>query len=216
MRERGLLIAIEGADGAGLTTQARRLCHWLEHSGVAAVRLKPRGSLALRPHIRRFERRTGGDEESVWLLYAADLADQLEQAARPALEAGSCVVFDGYVLSLLARARLRGAGADWLAAVLSFAQPADLSFALDAPAEERLRRILRRRRSIGRRRRWPHAPDSDLAAALEYQGRLADAIADLAGIHRVPILDANARAAQVHRELRAHVAAHLAAVRARG
>lgn len=212
MRERGLLIALEGADGAGLTTQARRLCHWLEHSGIAAVRLKPRGSLCLRPHIRRVERRTGGDEEAVWLLYAADMADQIEHTARPALEAGSCVVFDGYILSMLARAELRGAGADWLSDVFSFAQPADLSFALHARTEERLRRILRRRRSIGRRRRWPHAQEADLAAALDYQGRLGTAIADLAGSRRVPILDANFEAAAVQRELRAHVAAHFAAI----
>ena len=32
-RRRGLLIAIDGLDGTGLSTQASRLCTWLEKSG---------------------------------------------------------------------------------------------------------------------------------------------------------------------------------------
>jgi dTMP kinase len=100
VKERGRLIALEGADGSGKTTQARLLAQFIgalstaEPGGTAvgerlrALLLDPeRGDLTVRAEA---------------LLMAADRAQHVAEVIAPALDAGRWVVTDRYSGSTLA------------------------------------------------------------------------------------------------------------------
>ncbi|MFA5606120.1 MAG: dTMP kinase [Leucobacter sp.] len=107
-----LFITFEGGDGAGKTTQAELLEHWLEHRGHEVVRTREPGGTRLGVEVRRLLLH-GGDEvgdidpRAEALLYAADRAQHVAKVVRPALERGAIVVQDRYIDSSLA---YQGAG----------------------------------------------------------------------------------------------------------
>jgi dTMP kinase len=100
---RGRLLAIEGIDGAGTTTQARLLVQWMNHSGLPAhFTCEPSD----RPVGRLIRRLLRGDLDAVdpaavALLFAADRLDHLRGEVLPLLERGTHVVSDRFVYSSL-------------------------------------------------------------------------------------------------------------------
>lgn len=137
----GKLIAIEGVDGAGTTTQAALLAQWLIDHGVDCVITAeptdgPLGQLIRQALSGRFI----VDPETLALMFAADRLDHLARTVRPALEDGLSVVTDRYVHSSLAYQSL-GANPDWVATINSQAPPADLVILLDAPVDLCLERV---------------------------------------------------------------------------
>jgi len=76
------------------------------------------------------------------LFYAADFADQLENKILPSLAAGSTVLADRYVYTLMARAVVRGATRDWASHLYGFAIVPDLTVFLDARPEILLHRAI--------------------------------------------------------------------------
>lgn len=179
---RGLLIAIEGADGCGATEQVRRLAGWFVVTGRGHAVLRLKGSPFLREPLRELQRRLDVCERALFLLYAADIADQLRFEAEAALAEGKNVIFDRYVLTLAARAASRGMDPDWARGVLAFAPVPDVTVLLEAPARERITRLLGRRRALQPRETGAPVWDgADLVRrAIAYQRRLAEACAALA------------------------------------
>jgi dTMP kinase len=74
------------------------------------------------------------------LLYATDLADQLENRIIPAMRAGFVAVADRYIYTLMARDLMRGASPKWVKDLFGFALVPDLIFFLDAEPELLLHR----------------------------------------------------------------------------
>lgn len=105
----GRLITLEGGDGAGKTTQAKKLEAWLSVLGHEVVRTREPGGTSLGRALR--EMLLHGDEpidpRAEALLYAADRAQHVAQVVRPALARGAIVVQDRYIDSSLA---YQGAG----------------------------------------------------------------------------------------------------------
>ena len=102
---RGLLIAVEGGDGAGKSTQARLLGEWLEQQGYAVRHTREPGGTTLGQAIR--ELLLHGADGSVSpraeaLLFAADRAHHVSTLVRPALERGEVVLTDRYLDSSVA------------------------------------------------------------------------------------------------------------------
>ena len=106
----GVLIAFEGGDGAGKSTQATLLVAWLTERGHEVVATRQPGgtpvgsavrAILLEPATGRLSPRTEA------LLYAADKAEHVDTVVLPALERGAVVVTDRYVDSTLA---YQGAG----------------------------------------------------------------------------------------------------------
>jgi len=121
---RGRLITIEGLDGAGKTTLARGLLEALHARGVDAELLREPGGVAAAERIRTLVKdpalRVGARAEA--LLYAAARAQLVEEALRPALDAGRWVLLDRFVDSSLAyQGAGRGLGIDEVAAINAFA-----------------------------------------------------------------------------------------------
>jgi dTMP kinase len=106
----GVFIAFEGGEGAGKSTQVRRLLEWLTSEGLVARATFEPGATPSGAAIRSIvldRAHTGIAPRSEALLYAADRAQHVHDVLRPALDAGEVVISDRYVDSSLA---YQGAG----------------------------------------------------------------------------------------------------------
>ncbi len=100
---RGKLIAIEGLDGSGLTTQAGLLRNYFLGKGKEVLLTKePTDGLigGLIKACLRKEWKTS--PMALQILYSADRAHHLDSEVVPALDSGKTVITDRYVLSSLA------------------------------------------------------------------------------------------------------------------
>jgi dTMP kinase len=107
---RGVLIAFEGGEGAGKSTQARLLAIWLREQGYDVVSTHEPGATKIGMRLRALlldTAHTGLSPRAESLMYAADRAEHVSAVIRPALERGAIVVTDRYVDSSLA---YQGAG----------------------------------------------------------------------------------------------------------
>ena len=107
---RGLLIALEGGEGAGKTSQARSLAIWLRDQGYDVVTTQEPGGTKVGMRMRAMLLDTahaGLDPRAEALMYAADRAEHVTTVIKPALARGTIVVTDRYVDSSLA---YQGAG----------------------------------------------------------------------------------------------------------
>jgi dTMP kinase len=106
----GVLIAFEGGEGAGKSTQVRRLQEWLTSEGLVSRTTFEPGATPYGASIRAIlldRANTGISPRSEALLYAADRAQHVHDVLRPALDAGEVVITDRFVDSSLA---YQGAG----------------------------------------------------------------------------------------------------------
>ncbi len=100
----GLLIAIEGLDGSGKTTQARLLVEYLRNRGEEVLLVEEPGTTAAGRAIREILLDHGREIAplSELLLYEASRAQLVKEVIEPALKAGKIVVADRFALSSLA------------------------------------------------------------------------------------------------------------------
>jgi len=96
----GRLIALEGIDGCGKSTQARRLVEALADAGIPAVSFREPGDTEYGRELRRVfvEGRDISPEEEMRLFLEDRLID-VRDNIKPALAAGRHVVMDRYYLS---------------------------------------------------------------------------------------------------------------------
>ena len=149
---RPLFVVLEGIDGAGTTTQLRRLCAHLEASGrpTHATREPSTGptGVLLRELLLGRHRLPDGqaaDRHAMVLLFAAEWRDHLRREIGPALAAGLDVVSDRYLMSSLAY-QAEDAERDWVASLARALRPPDLTLLLDVPVVV----AAARRRAAGR------------------------------------------------------------------
>jgi dTMP kinase len=111
---RGLLIAFEGPDGSGKTTQRKLFTRWLESQGHVVVTTKWGSSRLVQPLLKARRKAHALSPEELCLLQAADYRHRLEQEILPALWKGSMVVADRFLFTSLARDAARGLDFDWV------------------------------------------------------------------------------------------------------
>ena len=144
----GYLIAFEGGDGAGKSTQARMLAEWLrDDQGHQVVLTREPGATPVGVRLRELllGRDQKLDPRTEALLFAADRADHVASMVRPAMERGAIVVTDRYIDSSIAyQGAGRELGADDIAFLSRWATDSlvpDLTVLLDIPSEfSRVRR----------------------------------------------------------------------------
>lgn len=150
MRTGGLLVAFEGGEGSGKSTQVRLLAEAFRAAGHDVVVTREPGGTPVGDEIRRLllHSREPLSARAEALLFAADRAQHVDAVIRPALEAGKVVITDRFVDSSLA---YQGVGRDlsiedvqrisrWATQGLR----ADLTVLLDLPVSEGLARALGR------------------------------------------------------------------------
>ncbi|MGH9197412.1 MAG: dTMP kinase, partial [Acidimicrobiia bacterium] len=112
--KRGLLIAFEGVDGSGKTTQRKLFKDWLKSEGYEVVTTKWNSSPLIKPLIKVRKAARSLSPEEFCLLHAADMRHRLENVVLPALWQGKIVVADRYFFTALARDGARGLDLTWL------------------------------------------------------------------------------------------------------
>ena len=142
----GKLIAIEGPDSVGRSTQVGLLRGWLEERGHAVVNTGMARSALTKEGIRQAKSGHTLGPLTMALFYMADFADRLENLVIPALRAGFVVLTDRYFYSVVARAAARRQDAEWLERVAGFALVPHATFYLRAPVDEVLARVVRSQR----------------------------------------------------------------------
>ena len=143
----GLLIAFEGGEGAGKTTQARLLAIWLREQGFDVVATHEPGATKVGMRLRALLLDTahaGLSPRAETLMYAADRAEHVASVIAPALDRGAVVVTDRFTDSSIAyQGRGRNQETAQVAGLNRWAtdglQP-DLTILLDLPPAEGLGR----------------------------------------------------------------------------
>jgi dTMP kinase len=168
---RGRLLALEGIDGSGKSTQAHALARTLS----ARLTHEPGGTelgVTLRRVLLAPDMPPLGMRAEA-LLMAADRAEHVDRVVRPAVEAGEWVVSDRFSGSTLAyQGYGRGLGVPELAQLVEWATgglSADLSILVDVPVD------------VARMRLAENAPDRLEGLGLEFAQRVRDGYLALAG-----------------------------------
>ena len=117
---RGLLIAFEGPDGSGKTTQRKLFKTWLQAEGYTVVTTKWNSSELIKPLVKSRKTVRALSAEEFSLLHCADFRHRVEQDVLPALWDGKVVIADRFLFTGLARDVARGLDLDW---VLKLYQP---------------------------------------------------------------------------------------------
>lgn len=145
------MIVIEGLDGAGTTTQAKRLVEHLNAKGVKAHGTREPSDGPVGRLIR--EMLTGGhaipgqtlSQGTFGLLFAADRLDHLQREVEPHIAAGTVVVSDRWYHSSLAY-QGTGADRDWITTLNARARRPELTLFLKVRPE-----VAAKRRAAARR-----------------------------------------------------------------
>jgi dTMP kinase len=200
---RGRLIAFEGGEGIGKSTQAERLaCH------LDAVLTREPGGTDVGERVRELllDRAVSGlDARAEALLMAAARAHHVATVVRPALDAGRDVVTDRYSHSSLAyQGHGRGLDLDELRDLSTWATAGlwpDVVVLLDVPGDE----------AAARRDRNGQAPDRLEAEADDFHRRVVEGFHALAADdpERWVVVDGTGDADAVAERVRAAVDAKL-------
>ena len=208
----GKIIAIEGTDGVGRSTQIRLLREWLEIQGYGVVETGWTRSVLMQPTIDLAKASNTLNKLTFVLLYATDFADRLEKEIIPALHAGFIVLADRYIYTALARARVRGVDRSWLRSLYGFAIAPHLVFYLKIDVDTLTRRVLA---SGGDGMEfWESGMDLKLGDDIydsfrTYQGKLLREYNSLVDEFGFRTLDARQPADRIQEELRRQIGAFL-------
>jgi len=201
----GRLIVLEGLDGAGTTTQARRLADHLNAHGHAAHVTREPSDGPIGVLIRQML--TGGhaipgqalSQSTFGLLFAADRLDHLQREVEPRLAAGVTVISDRWYHSSLAY-QGTGADRDWITELNARARRPDLTLFLEVRAEV----AAARRAAAGRVQELFEDIRMQEEVAAGYRATNADLIAQG---ERIETLDGEATQDEVFAQILAHLGA---------
>src|SRR6202795_852973 len=138
----GRLIAVEGIDGSGKSTQLLLLQRWLVARGYRVHFTEWNSSRLVRHSMQRGKKKNLLTPTTFSLLHAVDFADRLTYQVLPPREAGMFVLADRYVYTAFARDVARGVHPDWVRAVYSPALRPDLTLYFRVPIDISLERLL--------------------------------------------------------------------------
>ncbi|WAC19380.1 dTMP kinase [Luteolibacter sp. SL250] len=138
----GLFIVIEGIDGTGKSTQAKRLAEWFRSQGreVVLSREPTDGPWGAKVRESAATGRLAPEEELEYFLN--DRRQHVEELIKPALSAGKVVILDRYYFSTMAYQGARGFDpASIRERNEAFAPRPDLLLILDLEVDQALTRI---------------------------------------------------------------------------
>lgn len=154
---RGLFITFEGPEGAGKTTQIRRLAERLEERGIPHVVTREPGGTPLADRIRALlldRENVSMVAQTELLLMLAARSEHVANKIRPALEAGTLVLCDRFADSSVAyQGYGRGEDLDTLRRMNAYATGGlvpDLTLVCDLDVEEGLARARAGREGLDR------------------------------------------------------------------
>jgi len=142
LRFPGRLVAVEGLDGSGKSTQIHLLKRWLELQGLKVFFSEWNSSELVKAATSKGKKRQLLTPTTFSLIHATDFADRYERQLVPLMRAGYLVLCDRYFFTAFARDTVRGCKPEWVRSLYDFAALPDLTFFFNAPLEVSLHRIL--------------------------------------------------------------------------
>jgi len=213
----GHLIAIEGTDGCGRSTQIELLRPWLELEGYAVSNTGWTRSPLLHETINEAKAGHQLTVTTFSLLYAADFADRLEHEILPALQAGFIVIADRYMYTAFARNTVMGADPAWTHDLFGVALVPDLVLYLDIDVETLIPRVVQGKGMDYWESGMHLALGTDMFESfLHYQRRLIEQYRRLAAEFGFLTVDARRPIDEMQSELRTHIADYLRKVEPHG
>lgn len=105
MMKKGYFITFEGGDGAGKSTQIKKLMEYLESKGFDVILTREPGGTDIGEKIRQIildPENKEMDSVTEAMLYAASRAQHVSQVIKPSIEAGKIVICDRFIDSSIA------------------------------------------------------------------------------------------------------------------
>jgi dTMP kinase len=141
-RHPGALIAVEGIDGSGKSTQIYLLKRWLELNAYRSFFTEWNSSSLVKKATKRGKKEHLLTPSTFSLIHATDFADRYERQIHPLIRTGFLVLADRYIYTAFARDTARGCDPDWLRNLYGFAEAPLLTFYFRVPLDVSLNRIL--------------------------------------------------------------------------
>ncbi|MDF2644490.1 MAG: tmk [Paenibacillus sp.] len=203
----GKFITFEGPDGAGKTTQLKKLAEELKKQGHDVLVTREPGGTAISDQIRSIildpVNKEMVDQAEV-LLYAASRAQHVHQLILPALAAGRIVLCDRFIdASVAYQAYGLGVDVDMVKAISRYASSglqATRTYILDVPVEVSLARLHHRASGTG-----ANAQQLDRIELknVDYHSRVREGFHQIAADHpeRVRVVNANRNEEEIAKEI---------------
>ncbi len=208
---KGRVIAVEGLDGSGKSTQIYLLKRWLELTGHRVWFTEWNSSELVKGATKKAKKGNTLTPTTFSLIHCTDFADRFERQMLPLLRAGYLVLCDRYVYTAYARDSVRGVPNEWVRNLYSFAPAPAITFYFRTPLKTALDRIL-----VGRPRLKFHEAGLDLGLSTErtesfklYQGRIMEAYEGMCDEFEFEIINGALPVEEQQRQVRAIVAARL-------
>jgi len=208
----GKLIVVEGADGSGRSTQIARLIQWLEASGHHTIQVGLKRSSLVSEELEAAQQGNILSRTTLSLFYATDFADQLENTILPALRAGSMVLADRYIYTLMARDLVRGVDEQWLRNLYGIALVPDAVFYLEVRPEKLVQRVFAKKQALDY---WESGMDLGLSrdmfdSFLQYQSRMRDTFRRMQRHYGFDLIDAERPVERISLDLQSKIETVLA------
>lgn len=138
----GRLVAVEGLDGSGKSTQIYLLKRWLEINNIKVFFTEWNSSILVKKATSKGKKRQLLTATTFSLIHCTDFADRYERQILPLLKAGFIVLCDRYMYTAFARDAVRGCSPTWLQSLYGFACHPDITLFFNTPLPVALERIL--------------------------------------------------------------------------
>ncbi|MDA1273234.1 MAG: thymidylate kinase [Verrucomicrobia bacterium] len=189
----GRLIAVEGIDGSGKSTQIHLLKRWLELQQAKVFFSEWNSSELVKSATSKGKKRELLTPTTFSLIHATDFADRYERQLVPLLRAGYTVLCDRYIFTAFARDTVRGCPSGWVRGLYGFAAVPDMVFFFKANLEVSLKRILNGRPELkyfeaGMDMKFSNDPYESFRI---FQGRLLEQYLAMSTEFNFLVIDAN-------------------------
>jgi dTMP kinase len=213
----GKLIAVEGLDGSGKSTQIHLVRRWMELQNLRVYFTEWNSSVLVKRATAKAKKRQLLTPTTFSLLHATDFADRYDRQILPLLRAGFLVLADRYTYTAFARDVVRGVDPDWVRRLYSFAVEPDLTFYFEVPLEVSLERILAGRPTLkyheaGLDMGWSADPYESFRI---FQGKILAQYAAMKRPSRFRVIDATGEIHSQQEELRRIIASEIDLVKYR-
>jgi len=204
----GRLIAVEGVDGSGKSTQLHLLEQWLRHQNLKVFKTEWNSSETVKQITSRGKKKGLLTPTTFSLLHATDFADRYERNILPLLEAGYFVLADRYIFTAYARDIVRGCHPGWVRKIYSYAAKPDLTLYFRVPVDVAVSRILAGRPKL---KYYEAGMDMNLSndpyeSYRIFQGRIVEQYESMVESEGLVAIDANRGIEAQQVEVRARVA----------
>jgi dTMP kinase len=191
----GRLIAVEGLDGSGKSTQIYLLKRWMEMQKFKVFFSQWNSSELVKSATSKGKKMDLLTPTTFSLIHATDFADRYERQLLPLLKAGYLVLCDRYIFTAFARDVVRGCPPEWVREVYDFAALPDITFFFKAHLKVSLSRILDGRPTLKH-----HEAGMDLGLSDNpyesfriFQGRIFEQYLAMSTEFNFVVMDANQR-----------------------